>query len=201
MTTTRRGCWKAGSEGEVTMTAIGGGKSHGVGHDEYWSNEQRNNVEAARAAGVHLAFFTANEVFWKTRWEPSIDGSNTAMRTLVCYKETKTSQVDPTSTWTGTWRDARFSPPSDGGRPENALLGNIFTVNGKRVDSLMVPAAYGKMRLWRGYFATAERRLEPLTALRSGVDGLNGVYLAANPGFPNSSYRASNYWVDVVFTP
>src|SRR6266478_2578252 len=52
-----------------------------VGHDEYWSGGQRANVEAARAAGVNLAFFSGNEIFWKTRWEPSIDGANTAYRT------------------------------------------------------------------------------------------------------------------------
>ena len=60
-----------------------------VGHDEYWSGAQRANVEAARAAGVHLAFFSGNEVFWKTRWENSIDGSGTPHRTLV------TLQGDP----------------------------------------------------------------------------------------------------------
>ena len=54
-----------------------------VGHDEYWSGGQRANVEAARDAGVNLAFFSGNEVFWKTRWEPSIDGSATPYRTLV----------------------------------------------------------------------------------------------------------------------
>ena len=43
-----------------------------------------NNVEAARNAGVHLAFFSGNEVYWKTRWE-SNNGSED--RTLVCYKE------------------------------------------------------------------------------------------------------------------
>ena len=43
-----------------------------VGHDEYWSGAQRANVEAARDAGVHLAFFSGNEMFWKTRWENSI---------------------------------------------------------------------------------------------------------------------------------
>src|SRR5690606_20284130 len=59
-----------------------------VGHDEYWSAEQRAHVEAARAAGVHLAFFSGNAIFWKTRWEPSIDDSRTPHRTLVCYKET-----------------------------------------------------------------------------------------------------------------
>ena len=47
------------------------------GHDEYWSAGQRANVEAAREAGVNLAFFSGNEIFWKTRWGPSIDGSET----------------------------------------------------------------------------------------------------------------------------
>ncbi len=69
-----------------------------TGHDEYWSGPQRTNVEAARNAGVNMAFFTGNEVFWKTRWENSTDGSNTPYRTLVCYKETLANAViDPDS--------------------------------------------------------------------------------------------------------
>ncbi|MFC3898834.1 DUF4082 domain-containing protein [Lentzea rhizosphaerae] len=120
-----------------------------VGHPEYWSNEQRANIEAARDAGVHMAFLTGNEFFWKTRWEPGIDSSRTDWRTIACFKETKGTQSDGLSDWTGTWRDPRYSPPQDGGRPENALLGNLFTVNGRRDDALQVPAAYGKMRLWR----------------------------------------------------
>ena len=52
-----------------------------VGHDEYWSGQQRLNVEAARGAGLNLAFLSGNEVFWKTRWE-------NGYRTLVCYKAT-----------------------------------------------------------------------------------------------------------------
>ena len=93
-----------------------------VGHDEYWSGAQRANVEAARDAGVNLAFFSGNEVYWKTRWENSTDGTNTAYRTLVCYKETRDdAKTDPSPEWTGTWRDPRFSPPSNGNRPENAL--------------------------------------------------------------------------------
>ena len=121
-----------------------------VGHDEYWSGGQRTNVEAARAAGVNLAFFSGNEVFWKTRWENSIDGSNTAYRTLVCYKETHANaKIDPTSAWTGTWRDPRFSPPSDGARPENSLTGQIFTVNAFRHDPMFVSSPEGKLRFWR----------------------------------------------------
>jgi len=126
-----------------------------VGHDEYWSKGQRDSVEAARSAGVNLAFFTGNEIYWKTRWENSIDGSATPYRTLVSYKETYSSRkIDPDPSWTGTWRDPRFSPPSDGGRPENALTGTLFTVNccttGDRQDySIKVPDSDGKMRLWR----------------------------------------------------
>src|SRR5690348_16689884 len=123
-----------------------------MGHDEYWSGGQRANVEGALAAGVNLAFFTGNEVFWKTRWEASADGTSTPYRTLVCYKETLVNQVidpdDPPS-WTGQWRDASFSPPGDGGRPENALTGTIFAVNSYRNDPITVPQVDGRMRFWR----------------------------------------------------
>jgi hypothetical protein len=91
-----------------------------VGHDEYWSGPQRTNVEAARAGGVNLAFFSGNEVFWKTRWENSIDGSNTANRTMVCYKETLANAViDPNDppTWTGTWRGRRSAGECPDGDP------------------------------------------------------------------------------------
>src|SRR5207248_312491 len=95
--------------------------------------------------------------FWKTRYENSIDGSGTSYRTLVCYKETKTetgtaARLDPTGTWTGTWRDTTFSPPADGGRPENALQGTIFMVNRGPVDlgvPITVPYANSQVRLWR----------------------------------------------------
>jgi hypothetical protein len=128
-----------------------------TGHDEYVSGPARTNIEAARAAGVNLAFFSGNEVFWKTRWGNSIDPSNTAYRSLICYKETLAfAKLDPQDppTWTGTWRDPSFSPPADGGRPENALTGTIFLVNGTGSDNegdqtIKVPQADGKMRFWR----------------------------------------------------
>ena len=121
-----------------------------VGHDEYWSLEQRQHVEAGREAGVNLAFFSGNEVFWKTRWEPSIDGEGIPHRTLVTYKETHdNAKIDPVAdVWTGTWRDPRpFNP--EGPQPENALTGTIFTVNAWRNDPLIVPAKYANLRFWR----------------------------------------------------
>ncbi len=139
-------------------------KNHKVfmssGHDEYWSGGQRASVEAARDAGVNLAFFSGNEVFWKTRWGPSTEGSNTPYRTLTSYKETHfNAPVDPQDppTWTGTWRDPRFSPPADGGQPENALTGQQFEVNSGTRETT-VPSRYSKLRLWRN---TAVGSLEP----------------------------------------
>ena len=128
-----------------------------VGHDEYWSGAQRANVEAARDATppVHIALFSGNEIYWKTRWEPSIDGSGTPYRTLVTYKETHAdSKIDPavdpvsgTPIWTGTWRDTRFSPPGDA-KPENALAGTWFRVN-SGTTGISVPVSLNKHRFWR----------------------------------------------------
>ena len=126
-----------------------------LGHDEYWSGEQRANVDAARAAGINLAFFSGNEIFWKTRWEASVDEQAVPFRTLVTYKETHANaKIDPSPQWTGTWRDPRFSPPADGGRPENALTGTLFMVNccASQAEStypITVSEPYGKLRLWR----------------------------------------------------
>ncbi|MGE7432953.1 DUF4082 domain-containing protein [Kitasatospora sp. NPDC001175] len=124
------------------------------GHDEYWNQAQRDNVTAARAAGVNLAFFSANEMFWRTRFENSIDGTATPYRTMVSYKETKLQipgvdgVPDPSGQWTGTWMDP-VGAGRGGGKPQNAVTGQLFRVNGYRNDAMTVPAAYGKLRIWR----------------------------------------------------
>ena len=140
-----------------------------VGHDEYWSGGQRANVEAARDAGVSLLFWSGNEVYWKTRYEPSIDGANTDYRTLVSYKETWANfsldagpedyaNIDPSNEWTGTWRDLRFVDARDeqgnliavGARPENSLTGQLFGPDGNNFGgALDVPQSYSNLRVWR----------------------------------------------------
>lgn len=115
-----------------------------VGHDEYWSAGQRTNVESARDAGVNLAFFSGNEVYWKIRWEPSQDGSNTPNRTMVSYKDTfSTTVLDPQGP-TGTWRDPRFETAN----PENALTGTAYKSNFTDL-AITVSAEEGRLRLWR----------------------------------------------------
>ena len=121
-----------------------------VGHSEYWDAGGRANVTAARDAGVNVAFFAGNLMWWKTRFAPSQFGSE-ANRTMVVYKESLDSTTsDPSDppTWTGEWRDPRFSPPADGGNPENSLTGQLWKVNCCSY-ALSIPAAYSKLRLWR----------------------------------------------------
>ena len=117
-----------------------------VGHDEYWSKDQRDNVLAARDANVSLGFFGGNNMYWKTRWEPAQDGSGTANRTLVCYKDTwANTKIDPV-TPTATWRDPRFGDLGHG--PENSLMGTLYKANS--VDlAIKVDSTEGKLRLWR----------------------------------------------------
>ncbi|MBG6098198.1 DUF4082 domain-containing protein [Nocardioides luteus] len=121
-----------------------------VGHDEYWSGRQRANVEAARDAGVNLQFLSGNEVYWRTRYEASKDGTNTPYRTLVTYKESWAQQkLDPTAESTGTWRDPRYAPKSQGGGlPENSLTGTIFMSNLTDLP-VTVKKSQGGLRLWR----------------------------------------------------
>jgi len=123
-----------------------------VGHDEYWSGQQRRVIEEARDSGLNLAFFSGNEVFWRIRWEENY-------RHLVVYKESQEkAKKDPKlDEWTGTWRDSRpFNPL--GPNPENSLTGTIFTVNAWRHDALEIPYEFSKLRFWRN---TSVNKLNP----------------------------------------
>eukprot|EP00928_Gymnodinium_smaydae_P031983 TRINITY_DN23293_c0_g3_i1.p1 TRINITY_DN23293_c0_g3~~TRINITY_DN23293_c0_g3_i1.p1 ORF type:complete len:721 (+),score=94.41 TRINITY_DN23293_c0_g3_i1:164-2326(+) len=141
-----------------------------VGHDEYWSGEQRAFVEAARdQGGVHLMFLSGNEVYWKVRWEASMSGE--PMRTLVVYKESQESfKIDPDEqTWTGTFRDGRDINP-EGPNPENSLTGTIFTVNAWVNAPLVVPGAFAALRFWR-HTAVASLRPTQKAVLLKGLLG------------------------------
>src|SRR5205814_1997168 len=85
-----------------------------MGHDEYWPWSQRDNVEAALAAGVNLVFASDNESYWNTRLEASPVGPN---RILTCYKD---AALDPTPVAPGVTVEY-FDPLLN--RPENGLVG------------------------------------------------------------------------------
>jgi hypothetical protein len=89
------------------------------GHSEYWSADMRKNVTAARDAGVSLAFFGANDVYWHVRLTSSPLGLD---RVVVCYKSATLDPLaasDPSAT-TVRWRDAPLN------QPEALLMGEEY---------------------------------------------------------------------------
>lgn len=97
-----------------------------LGHDEYWSPEQRTHVTAARDAGMNLAVFGANCCYRRVRYEPSPVGAD---RVVVCYKDDYAADPGfrrgrpPTN-------DFRRKPAPD---PESSLFGVIY--DGYPVDA------------------------------------------------------------------
>lgn len=89
-----------------------------VGHDEYWTWEERDAVEAFVDAGGRAAFLSGNTCFWQVR--PERDG-----RAMAGYKFTAPTD-DPVL---GTERERRvtslWSDPLIG-RPETELTGVTF---------------------------------------------------------------------------
>jgi hypothetical protein len=104
-----------------------------VGHDEYWSKEIRGNIEAAKSAGVNLAFIGANAAYWQIRLEPSsVATGSQPDRTVVAYRDNWPSDpynaIDPLLV-TKQWRDLS--------RPEAALIGVQYIYNSLDQDMVI----------------------------------------------------------------
>lgn len=122
-----------------------------TGHDEYWSWEMRDAVEAHVAKGGNAAFFSGNTAFWQVRLEN--DG-----RQMVAYKR-KVAQDPVLSTDrkrrnTGLWSNRVTA------RPENHLTGVSFTRGGYARLAGATPASAGGYTIYRpGHWALAETGL------------------------------------------
>jgi hypothetical protein len=93
-----------------------------LGHDEYYSQEMRATLMAARNARTNIAFLGANAVYRHIRFASSPLGQD---RLVICYKD---AQLDPmygkdNSATTQDWRD----PPD--ARPESVLTGVFYECN------------------------------------------------------------------------
>ena len=84
------------------------------------------------------------------------------------------------------WQEVRFAAPV------------AIEADTTYVASYHAPA--GNYAADKGYFAQADALNPPLRALADGVAGGNGVYAYGPSAFPNQSFEANNYWVDVVFS-
>jgi hypothetical protein len=99
-----------------------------IGHDEYWSSQMRDAVEAARGAGVNLGFFGGNDSYWQIRYAPSASGAPD--RVIVGYKEEfrqdpNYRSADPAkiALTTAEWRQSFI------GRPEQLMTGVMYGFN------------------------------------------------------------------------
>lgn len=88
------------------------------GHDEYWTLGERDAVEAARDAGVSLAFLSANTGYWRVRLEPSSAGDD--RRIITCYKSSDGDPERHKPDATVRFRDPPYA------RPENQLTGLLY---------------------------------------------------------------------------
>lgn len=97
-----------------------------LGHDEYWSPEQRRHVTRARDTGTNLAVLGANCCYRRIRFEASAVGPD---RNVVCYKDDYAK--DPGfQRGSPPTHDFRRTPGSD---PESSLLGVLY--DGYPVDA------------------------------------------------------------------
>ena len=113
------------------------------GHDEYWSEGEYAERQGGAGAGVNVAYFSGNEMFWKTRWAASSDGTNTPYRTLISYKETHFNAPDgPDDPTTWTERGRSTVQPTGGRRDtRERLTGQEFVVDPGTAD-ITVPSQY-----------------------------------------------------------
>ncbi|HKD20775.1 MAG TPA: N,N-dimethylformamidase beta subunit family domain-containing protein, partial [Rhizomicrobium sp.] len=92
-----------------------------VGHSEYWSARERDQIEHFVDRGGRLAIFSGNTAFWKVRWEN--DGA-----TYVCHKwrgfEADEKAKSNPCEGTHLWSHRNFA------RPEAAITGLSFIFGG-----------------------------------------------------------------------
>ena len=118
------------------------------------------------------------------------------------YKGTGTTGTHTGHLWSGTGTllgTTTFTGETAAGWQQAAFTTPItINANTTYVVSLFSPS--GQYAASDPYFSSAVVN-GPLRALANGEDGPNGLYkYSATSVFPNSSFNASNYFVDVVFS-
>ena len=134
------------------------------------------------------------------KFRAEIDGYVTGVR---FYKGAQNQGTHVGSLWSSTGTllaSATFSnETASGWQQVNFSTPVPIQANAVYVASYFAPQ--GRYSGDNDYFASSAATRGVLQALQEGTSGGNGVYRygAAN-AFPNSSWRSTNYWVDVVFS-
>jgi hypothetical protein len=91
-----------------------------LGHDEYWTTQQRAHITAARDTGTNLAFLGANTCFRRIRFDNTDAGP---YRTVTCYKTAYDRDPLYGHDDTNVTTDYREPPAAD---PESSLTGVLY---------------------------------------------------------------------------
>ena len=131
------------------------------------------------------------------KFQSDLDGFITALR---FFKSATNTGTHVGNLWTaaGTLLSSvTFTSETASGWQEMALPAPVaITAGTTYIASYHAPV--GRYSADSAYFTSAYDN-PPLTAQSSGASGGNGVYRYGASAFPNQTYNATNYWVDVVF--
>ncbi|HEX6519505.1 MAG TPA: DUF4082 domain-containing protein, partial [Streptosporangiaceae bacterium] len=157
-----------------------------------WSSSTQPSVVSANdPSAVNLGVQVTPSVNgWITgiRFYKGSGNTGTHVGSLWTTNGTLVGQVTFTNESASGWQEADFATPI------------AVTAGTTYVASYFAPS--GGYSYDSAYFGSAGVTSGPLTAPQSSaVTPGNGLYAySGSPAFPNSSYNATNYWVDVVFT-
>ena len=157
------------------------------------------SIWPASATPTQITSNDPNAVELGLRWRSLTTGYVTGVR---FYKGTLNTGVHTGSLWTNTGTllaTVTFTNETETGWQE-ALFSSPVPVEANTPYVISYHTDTGFYSFDVAYFQAAGVINEPLEALANGVSGANGVYRYGGSGFPDSTFNAANYWVDVIFT-
>ena len=158
-----------------------------------WSSSaQPSTASVSDTSRVNVGVqFTPEENGYITgiRFYKGSANTGTHVGSLWTTSGTLLGQVTFTNETASGWQQANFSSPI-AVTAGTTYVASYFAPNGEYANN-------------SGYFTSSGVFNSPLYAPpSSAVSGGNGVYsYGSSPGFPSSTYNASNYWVDIIFSP
>ena len=135
------------------------------------------------------------------KFRSDVAGSLTGIR---FYKATANTGMHLGHLWSSTGTllaSATFTGESASGW-QQVNFATPVTIAANTVYVASYYATVGHYSADVSYFTSKGMDNPPLHALTNGVSGGNGVYAyGTSSAFPNQTWNAANYWVDVVFQP
>jgi hypothetical protein len=134
------------------------------------------------------------------RFRSDVDGTVTGLR---FYKGPENTGSHLGNLWAadGTLLASTiFANETDSGW-QQAILDTPVTITANTTYIASYHTDVGYYSADPAYFATCEFANPPLRALADDADGPNGVFRYGVSAFPDETYNATNYWVDVIFQP